>query len=218
MWGRSVIFVRTTIGLLAAAALAVAFVGQTAAAAVTAAPRVMAHKGLHYPYSPAPENSVGAILKAAARHVPIEIDILLSKPTTAHPNGVPFVFHDTTLDRMTKLRGYVWDHTPDQLAHACLVTVPGRNTCSKYTIPRLTTVLARARAAGGTLDIEIKNETLTWTQAATIVQRLEWTDAWTWDTMPGFQDPMILSAWAQPLGKSGRLLLTETIRRSLPSS
>src|SRR3954452_2944658 len=105
MWGRSVIFVRTTIGLLAAAALAVAFVGQTAAAAVTAAPRVMAHKGLHYPYSPAPENSVGAILKAAARHVPIEIDILLSKPTTAHPNGVPFVFHDTTLDRMTKLRG-----------------------------------------------------------------------------------------------------------------
>jgi glycerophosphoryl diester phosphodiesterase len=87
------------------------------------------------------------------------------------------------------------------LAHTCLVTVPRTDKCSEYTIPRLKTVLERTRAAHGTLDIEIKHETLTWNQALVIVKRLEAVDAWTWDTLPGFDYPLILSAWAQPLAQ-----------------
>jgi glycerophosphoryl diester phosphodiesterase len=181
---------------------AIAFFGSAApAAAATPKPPVMAHKGLHYPYGPAPENSVGAIEAAAALGVPTEIDILLSKATKVHPYGVPFVFHDQTLRRMTNRAGYVSSFAPDVLAHTCLVTVPRTDKCSEYTIPRLKTVLERTRAAHGTLDIEIKHETLTWNQALVIVKRLEAVDAWTWDTLPGFDYPLILSAWAQPLAQ-----------------
>ena len=188
------------LGILAAA-LALSAPATPAVAATTTAPPVIAHKGLHYPYSSAPENSVGAIDAATALGVPTEIDILLSKPTPTYPAGVPFVFHDQTLDRMTNRTGNLWDFTPDQLAHICLVTVPGKDTCSKYMIPRLSTVLKRTQAAHGSLDIEIKHETLTWRQALAIVKRLEWADAWTWDLLPGLDYPLILSHWAQPLAE-----------------
>ena len=186
---------------LTALTLAMSLAAPTTADAATANPLVMAHKGWHYPYGSAPENSVGAIEAAAALGVPSEIDILLSKPTTTYPAGVPFVFHDQTLQRMTTRAGFVHDFTPAELAHMCLVTVPRGDTCSSYLIPRLSTVLNRARAAHGTLDIEIKHETLTWRQALAIVKRLEWADAWAWDVLPGFAYPLILSAWAQPLAQ-----------------
>ena len=193
---------RFVAGALVAAVLAgaVALVGSAPAAAATiAAPQVMAHKGLHYPYEPFPENSTGAVDAASALGVPTEIDVLLSKPTATYPSGVPFVFHDQTLGRMTRRDGNLWDYTPDQLAQTCLVTKPRGATCSDYTIPRLSTVLKRTQAAHGALDIELKTETLTWRQALAIVKRLESADAWTWDVLPGFAHPVIMSRWMQPL-------------------
>ena len=83
----------------------------------------------------------------------------------------------------------------------CLVTVPDRDTCSRYKIPTLTTVLNNMRAAGGTLNIEIKNETLSVGQATVIVKRLEWAHAWSWDKFPGLGFPMISSPWSQPLAR-----------------
>jgi glycerophosphoryl diester phosphodiesterase len=32
-----------------------------------------------------------------------------------------------------------------------------------------------------------------------IVKRLELEDAWAWDLLPGFSDPLVMSMWAQPL-------------------
>jgi glycerophosphoryl diester phosphodiesterase len=191
----------TVAGVLASAAPAAAAPVRPNAPAGTSAPQLMAHKGLHYPYSSMPENSVGAIEAAAGLGVPSEIDILLSKPVKSHPYGVPFVFHDQTLDRMTKLSGYVSDYPPNQLSRACLVTRPGRSTCSSYMIPRLLGMLQKAQAANGQLDIEIKNQTLTWNQALVIVKRLELGHVWDWDILPGFKYPLILSQWAQPLAE-----------------
>jgi glycerophosphoryl diester phosphodiesterase len=179
--------------------LALALAGPAPAVAGITTPLVMAHKGLHTPYGSAPENSVGAIVASSKLGVPTEIDIVFSKPTKGNPYGVPFVLHDLTLRRMTNRLGYVSTYTAAQLDHTCLVTAPYANTCSTYTIPRLITVLKRTQAAHGSLDIEIKNDDLTRGQARGIVKRLEWADAWTWDTLPGFNDPLIMSAWVHPL-------------------
>jgi len=183
---------------LAAAAVAAA---PASAGPVPDVPMVMSHKGVHYPFSSMPELSTGAIDKSAALGVPSEIDILLSKPTKSYPAGVPFVFHDQTVDRMTKQTGPVTSFTPAELANMCLVTKPNGDVCSDYKIPRLATVLKRSQAAGVPLDIEIKHATLTWRQALSIVKRLERADAWTWDVLPGFDAPMILSQWSQPLAQ-----------------
>jgi glycerophosphoryl diester phosphodiesterase len=159
----------------------------------------MSHKGVHVPFSSMPENSTGAIDASAAMGVPTEVDILLSKPTKVYPAGVPFVFHDQTVDRMTTQSGPVTSFTPDQLAKMCLVAKPHGSTCSPYKIPRLATVLKRMQAAKVPLDIEIKHATLSWRQALSIVKRLERADVWSWDVLPGFSAPMILSQWSQPL-------------------
>jgi glycerophosphoryl diester phosphodiesterase len=190
---------RLLIAAMAAALIGAVIGPAPSAGASTLKPLVMAHKGLHYPYSQAPENSTGAILKAAALGVPVEIDIRLSKPTPTHPHGVPFVFHDLTLDRMTNLSGNLSDYTDTELASTCLVTIPNGTTCSPYPIPKLSTVLEGMRDAGGTLDIEVKNDQLTKGQAAAIVKRLEWSHVWAWDLLPGFKKPMILSAYDQSL-------------------
>jgi glycerophosphoryl diester phosphodiesterase len=176
-----------------------AVIASTPAHAATTAPLVMAHKGLHTPYGTAPENSVGAIVASSNLGVPTEIDIVFSKPTKANPYGVPFVFHDLTLRRMTTRQGFVSSYTPWQLAHTCLVTSPYADTCSTYTVPPLRRVLARTKAAHGALDIEIKNPDLTRNQARMVVKLLESFDAWTWDTMPGFDYPLLMSAWVRPL-------------------
>ena len=173
------------------------------ASPVPNAPLVMAHKGWHYPYGTAPENSTGAINAAAAMGMPIEIDILLSKPTKTNPHGVPFVFHDQTLRRMTNRAGKLSSFSAAELDDTCLVTVPGGDVCSEYNIPRLGTVLTQVSTTGVALDIEIKHDTLTTGQALSIVKRLENADAWSWDIMPSeeFHSPLILSPWSQPLRK-----------------
>jgi len=59
----------------------------------------LAHRGLHGPG--VPENSRAAVEAAAAAGYGIEIDLQLSA------DGVPMVFHDASLDRMTGARGPV---------------------------------------------------------------------------------------------------------------
>jgi glycerophosphoryl diester phosphodiesterase len=56
-------------------------------------------------------------------------------------------------------------------------------------------------AAHVPLDIELKNETLSRGQARTIVKRLEAADVWSWDVLAGFDGPMILAGWTQPLAQ-----------------
>lgn len=86
-----------------------------------------AHRGLHGPNRP--ENSRAACAAAVAAGHGIEIDVQLSA------DGVPVVFHDTTLDRMTPAHGAVRDTPLEVLARLRLA---GTNE----TIPTLADILA----------------------------------------------------------------------------
>lgn len=68
-----------------------------------------AHRGL-WSADGLPENSIGAFRAAADAGLGIELDVQMSK------DGVPFVFHDPALDRMSNGKGLVWQHTSDELA------------------------------------------------------------------------------------------------------
>ena len=63
-----------------------------------------AHRGLWRPDGPS-ENSLDAFLLAAEHGLGIEFDV---RPSS---DGVPVIFHDPTLDRMTSKLGCVEDHT-----------------------------------------------------------------------------------------------------------
>ena len=88
----------------------------------------------------------------------IELDAKLPK------DGIPVVFHDATLDRTTPCTGRVDARTLAELA-ACPVDVLGSPTYElggiptdrTEPIPTLAQVLAWAREAGATLNLEIKN-------------------------------------------------------------
>ena len=59
----------------------------------------IAHRALHDRAQRRPENSPAAIRAAIARGYGIEIDLQLSQ------DGVPMVFHDESLDRLTAAKG-----------------------------------------------------------------------------------------------------------------
>jgi len=61
--------------------------------------RPIAHRGLHN--KEVPENSMAAFSKAIENNYSIELDVHLSK------DGIPVVFHDESLERMTGSRGKV---------------------------------------------------------------------------------------------------------------
>ena len=103
--------------------------------------RAFAHRGLWSPGGP-PENSIAAFRAAAEAGCGIELDVQLSK------DGVPVVFHDPVLDRMTDAGGAVWDRTADEL---CDLVLAG----SGERIPRLSQVLA-ALPAGTPVLAELK--------------------------------------------------------------
>lgn len=63
--------------------------------------RPLAHRGLHDRDAGVIENSAAAFRAAAAAGYGIELDVQISR------DGVPMVFHDDTLDRLTALRGPV---------------------------------------------------------------------------------------------------------------
>lgn len=106
----------------------------------------IAHRAYHARAEGRPENSRAAILAAIAAGYAIEIDLQLSR------DGVPMVFHDETLERLTPRDGWLRDLTAAELA-----TIP--LTGGDETIPSLAEVLALV--AGRTpLLIELKDQTL----------------------------------------------------------
>jgi glycerophosphoryl diester phosphodiesterase len=106
----------------------------------------IAHRALHDRAQGRIENSASAVRAARAAGYGIEIDLQLSK------DGVPMVFHDEDMTRLTGLPGWVWDRTAQELSQIKLLG-------SDDTIPTLAQVLALVGGAVPLL-IELKDQTL----------------------------------------------------------
>lgn len=104
----------------------------------------IAHRALHDVTAGVVENSPTAIDHAVRAGYGIEIDLQLSA------DGVPMVFHDATLDRMTAERGPVRDRTAQELGQIAL-------TGSDDRIPTLSQVLDQVGGAVPLL-IELKDQ------------------------------------------------------------
>lgn len=72
----------------------------------------IAHRGLHD--DTAPENSMAAFEKAIERGFAIEMDVQTTK------DGIPLVFHDDLLDRMTDLSGDIREKNFNEICDATL--------------------------------------------------------------------------------------------------
>lgn len=106
----------------------------------------IAHRALHDVAQGRPENSRAAVRAAIAAGYGIEIDLQLSR------DGVPMVFHDETLERLTPRDGWLRDLTAAELAD-----IPLRG--GEETIPTLADILALV-AGRAPLLIELKDQTL----------------------------------------------------------
>jgi glycerophosphoryl diester phosphodiesterase len=102
--------------------------------------RPFAHRGLHG--GPVIENSLGAFAAAIDAGFGMECDVQASR------DGVPFVFHDAHLDRLTAGTGPLAARTADQLDH---VTLTGNGEA----LPRLDALLGLV-AGRQPLLIEVK--------------------------------------------------------------
>lgn len=80
--------------------------------------RPVAHRGFHDRDAGQIENSRAAIMAAVERGFAIEVDLQIAS------DGVPMVFHDTTLDRLTEESGPVRALTGDALS---LISLAGTN-------------------------------------------------------------------------------------------
>lgn len=106
----------------------------------------IAHRAYHALAEGRPENSRAAIRAAIAAGYGIEIDLQLSR------DGVPMVFHDETLERLTPQTGWLCDFDA-----ATLQTIP--LTGGDETIPTLAEILTLV-AGRVPLLIELKDQTL----------------------------------------------------------
>lgn len=106
--------------------------------------RPIAHRALHDVGAGVVENSPTAIDRAIRMGYGIEMDLQLSA------DGVPMVFHDPTLERLTHAAGPVRDRTSQELADM-------RLTGSEDRIPTLEKVLAQVDGAVPLL-IELKDQ------------------------------------------------------------
>ena len=77
--------------------------------------RPIAHRGLHDAQTGIFENSLSAARAAAERGYAIEVDLHLAR------DGVPVIFHDNTLDRMTGIAGSVRDRSSTELGQMRLM-------------------------------------------------------------------------------------------------
>lgn len=112
----------------------------------TKSPHLIAHRGWSVRF---PENSFPAFSAAiAAGADEIEFDVRVSK------DGIPFVIHDTTVDRTTDGTGIVAELTASELRKLNLKDVDGK-VLPGLTIPTLETVLANFAGQIG-LNIHIK--------------------------------------------------------------
>lgn len=105
----------------------------------------LAHRAYHDRSTGRPENSRGAIAAAIAAGYGIEIDLQLSS------DGIPMVFHDEALDRLTATTGLTKHHTAAALSQIKL------RDCAE-TIPTLQEILSLV-AARAPLLIELKDQT-----------------------------------------------------------
>lgn len=106
----------------------------------------IAHRALHDVARGRPENSRAAIRAAIDAGYDIEIDLQLSR------DGVPMVFHDETLERLTPRDGWLCD-----LSAAELAEIPLKG--GDETIPTLPEILYLV-AGRAPLLIELKDQTL----------------------------------------------------------
>jgi glycerophosphoryl diester phosphodiesterase len=104
----------------------------------------VAHRGFHDNASDFPENSVAAFERAIKSEYPIELDVRLLKDSEV------VVFHDKSLERMTKQVGLIKNFASEQIRQIKLLE-------SKQTIPLLSEVLDVV-AGQVPLIIEVKNE------------------------------------------------------------
>ncbi len=110
---------------------------------------IFAHRGYSAKY---PENTLPAFKAAiAARADGIELDVQLSK------DGVPVVIHDETLPRTTTGRGFVKDHSAEELQTMKILYKNGIMHRHTY-IPTLAEVLQLMQATNLILNIELKNQ------------------------------------------------------------
>lgn len=106
----------------------------------------IAHRALHDVAAGRPENSRAAVRAAVAAGYGIEIDLQLSR------DGVPMVFHDETLERLTAREGWLRDLTAAELA-----AIPLRG--GEEGIPTFAEVLSLV-AGRVPLLVELKDQTL----------------------------------------------------------
>lgn len=71
--------------------------------------RPIAHRGYHDMNGAIWENTLPAFARAAEHGYTIECDVRLSS------DGIPVVFHDDTLSRLTGTEGYVWQRTAAEM-------------------------------------------------------------------------------------------------------
>ena len=126
--------------------------------------RPIAHRGLHDRARGVIENSASAFEAAIARGYAIECDVQLSR------DGIPMIFHDDDLDRLTGVHGPVGDRTMAELARFKLL-----DSAAGDTPQRFTEFLAQV-AGRVLLQIELKkqpNEAATQVLAQTVMDALK---------------------------------------------
>ena len=104
----------------------------------------IAHRGLHDRTQGRPENSMAAFRAAIAGNYAIECDL---QPSA---DGVPMVFHDDELDRLTGATGNIRDRASAELSGLRLSDTP-------ETIPSLADLLAET-AGKVSLILELKSQ------------------------------------------------------------
>lgn len=120
----------------------------------------IAHRGLHDTIHP--ENSLGAIARAAESGFPVEVDVQATR------DGNAVVFHDWELGRLTGKQGLVKDHSWDALRRLALAG-------SSFCIPSLGQALERLEGRSG-LVVEIKNRSTAGTLERAIAAAIQATD------------------------------------------
>lgn len=108
--------------------------------------RPIAHRGLHDRAAGVIENSRTAFERAVQRGFTIECDVQLSR------DGVPIIFHDDALERLTGVTGYVRDKTAIELTSMSLLGSAGGDR------PQLFTEFLEQIAGRTLLQIELKQQ------------------------------------------------------------
>lgn len=157
----------------------------------------IAHRAYHDLAAGRPENSRAAIRAAIAAGYGIEMDLQLSK------DGVPMVFHDETLERLTPREGWLCDLTAAELS-----ALPLKH--GDEGIPTLAEVLEIV-AGRVPLLIELKDQTL---RMAETDARLETATA---AALADYQGPVAVMSF-NPHAIAQMARLAPTIPRGLTTS